>query len=435
MLRRLLLSSATLAIACGSPESGGPPPKTPRIACPDPIGSIPPESCAEIADDFGALSVAGALKLAGTGPEAEARISAIRAAGALGNLLKEKRVGVCEQYNACKLRPADLAARDKELFELMRALLDLWDKRRFSDAGGVARFHDELRALHRKLDGKSGDPDEAPAAGAAPAAATAREVPGEALARVDGPGLSFKAEAGVVTATAAGEGSREILRSRPDSLPLEKGHRYQITIAGAYAPPAAPLFGRGDEVRVKLRYRAGAAAEISVGLRSLEDVDWNEAASVKKVDKGEGSLEASLTASSNASGVYLVVGARGAAVDLDELEITRGDKLLAAARAEAPDEPLVKTRCAPSTKKPLAGTKSFHCEAPAPDLLTVGAPASYLTVAVRAGGSERASLSTVSLEGGRTIDAALPERGELVIGLAGPGTATVRSVGVREIAR
>ena len=57
-------------------------------------------------------------------------------------------------------------------------------------------------------------------------------------------------------------------------------------------------------------------------------------------------------------------------------------------------------------------------------------------MAVRSKSSgERAALRTLSLEGGRSLDAALAEDGELVVGLAGAGTATLRTIEVRNVGK
>ena len=91
---------ALAALACGS--SG----KTPAVAmmpCPPPMGPIPKEDCAEIADDFGALQVGGALQLAGTRKGVEPRLEAIRAVATLADTIKDRRVKLCESYVKCRV--------------------------------------------------------------------------------------------------------------------------------------------------------------------------------------------------------------------------------------------------------------------------------------------------------------------------------------------
>lgn len=129
----LLVPALALLSACGGSVEA--PPSAPtssvlaaggeKLECPAPIGSVPREDCTAVADDFGALSVAGSLKLAGSGRDADARIEAIRSAAALANMLKEQRVSLCELHDECKVTSDDHAAKDKLLAGTMRALIDL----------------------------------------------------------------------------------------------------------------------------------------------------------------------------------------------------------------------------------------------------------------------------------------------------------------------
>jgi len=118
-----------------------------EISCPSPIGTIPRENCADIAEDFGALSVDGAMKIATTSKGSEERIEAIRAAGDLAKRLKERRVELCGQYNACKMTLADHNKEDERLAGLMSSLIKLWDERKFLDSDGVGKLHLQVKAL------------------------------------------------------------------------------------------------------------------------------------------------------------------------------------------------------------------------------------------------------------------------------------------------
>jgi hypothetical protein len=92
----------------------------------------------------------------------------------------------------------------------------------------------------------------------------------------------------------------------------------------------------------------------------------------------------------------------------------------------------VKTSCAPDAAQPLAGKRSLRCEGQG-DLVTLGMPAAFLEIAVRGASGDRAVLRTQSLEGGRSLDATLKEDAELLITIAGAGTATVRAVEVQAV--
>lgn len=424
-----LSAIAAAASACGSSSAttGGAPAPGEEIRCPSPIGRIHPESCADVAADFGALSVGGALKHAESSPDAERRAAAIRAADTLAQALKTERVRLCEQYNACKVPPKDLAERDRLLADLMSSLIKLWDGRKLTDAASVDRFHQEVLALHRHIDPSVGKPA-GPAA--PPASAPSIRVEGNALAKLEGAGVTIKLEPGGAIVTVSDEASHDVLRSSAEQARLEAGKRYLIKVTGSYAPAAAPLLAPGDEVTIRLKYRAAQASELYAALRSIEDPESSEAITTWKLAAGEkGSKEASLTAPAGASGPYIGIGVGGTgAVEIDDIELVRGGKVIAAARAEAAAEPHVKTSCSEVAVKAIAGKKSLRCAGGAGDKITIGRPASHFFVAVRGPTAERAVLRTLSLEGGRSLDASLTEKAEIVLGLAGPGTATVRAI-------
>ena len=398
-----------------------------KLACPEPLGSIPREDCSAVADEFGALSVAESLKLAGTGRDADARLEAIRSAAALANTLKEQRVSLCELYDKCKVTPADHAAKDQLLTGSMRALIDLWNKRRFSGADAVVRFRESVRSLEQKVNG------DAMAAPGPPKSLTAAQ----ALAPVEGAGLSFKADGTALVVTAQGAGSRVALRTKPEALPLASGHHYRIKVVGAYAPAAAALIAPGEEITVRLKFRADKEGDLYVALRSLEDPDAAESTTTWHVNGGEkGAREATLTADPTSSGFYVGVGMKGAGgIDLDDVEILRAGKAIAAGRAEIDAEPGVKSDCLVIGAGALAGQKSWRCKAGPGDRVLLGQPDSHLFLTLRGPLGDRAVLRTLSLEGGRSVDAAVSEDAELVIGLVGPGTATIRVVETTELAQ
>lgn len=429
-----LAALTALSGACGSSSAtgGSSAAAGEEIRCPGSIGRIRPESCEGVAADFGALSVAGALKHAESSPDAERRVAAIRAADTLAQALKTERVRLCEQYNACKVATKDLAERDRLLADLMSSLVKLWDSRKLTDAASVDRFHQEVLALHRHLDPNAG---KAPASGAGgpaptPAAAPALRIEGNMLTKIESAGVTIKIEPGIATATVSDDASHDVLRSSADQSRLEAGNRYLIRVTGSYTPASPPLLAPGEELTVRLKYRAAQASELYAALRSMEDPESNEAIATWKLAAGEkGTKEAPLTAIAGSSGPYLGVGVMGSGeVEIDDVELVRGGKVIAAARAEAAAEPHVKTSCAELSVKPIAGKKSLRCSGGAGDKLTIGRPASHFFVAVRSASVERAVLRTLSLEGGRSLDASLIEKGELVLGLSGPGTAAIRSV-------
>ncbi len=430
----LLVPVLALAPACGGGANAANP-ATPtssvitsggdKLECPAPIGSVPREDCSAVADDFGALSVAESLKLAGSGRDADARIEAIRAAAALANVLKEQRVSLCELYDKCKVTTADHAARDQVLSSSMRALIDLWNKRRFSGADAVVRFRESVRALDQKVNG-----DVAGAPGPAKSLAAA-----QAFAQVEGAGLSFKVDGSAIVVTAAGAGSRVALRTRPEALPLASGHHYRLKVTGAYAPAAPAIIAPGDELTVRLKFHADKEGDLYAALRSLEDPDAGESTTTWHVNAGEkGAREATLTADPASSGFYLGVGMKGAGgVDLDDVEILRAGKTIAAGRAEIDVEPGVKSDCLVIGAGAIGGQKSWRCKAGAGDRVLIGQPESHLFLTLRGPLGDRAVLRTLSLDGGRSVDATVSDDAELVVGLVGPGAATIRAIETTEL--
>ncbi|UQA56633.1 hypothetical protein [Polyangium aurulentum] len=432
-LSLFLLPSAIAG--CGGAQADAATADSAMVSCPDPIGDIPRESCNEIADDFGALSVSGALKLAGSSKGAEQRIEAIRSAGELAAELKDRRVALCEQYNACKVAPAAHAAEDARLAGIMKALIDAWDARKFQNPDDVDRFRAQVTSMRDKLEGRApaapGEP--APPAGVPGVPGGPVKITADALARIEAQGLSFSGTGGAVTVTATGEGNRDALHSTQDKLPLIGGARYLVRIEGSYTPASPPLIHPGDEITVRLKYRAAAASEIVVALRSLEDPDAVDATSSFRLVAGAGTQQAAFTASPTASGFYVGVGVRGGAVDIDDLEIASGATILAAARGENANEPNVKSGCTVVAQKAIAGRGSLRCEPGEGDKLTIGMPVGHLYLAIRTAAGERALLRTLSLAGGRSLDATVTEDAQLFVGLAGPGTATLQSVAVQTL--
>src|SRR5262249_55832089 len=159
----------------------------------------------------------------------------------LANALKERRVALCEQYNACKVSPADHDAEDARLAELERALFALWDARRLGEPEGATRLTDGLRAIHVRFDGTAGDGPPA-AAPVTPIMSREKTIPGESLARIDGPTAKFRAAAGSLSAVTEDGPKRDVLSVAADALGIEPGHRYQVRVRGKFSSGAgAPV--------------------------------------------------------------------------------------------------------------------------------------------------------------------------------------------------
>jgi len=419
------LASLAIMTGCGGPQSrtGDPSTESPDITCPEPIGTIPRENCTEIADDFGALDVSSALKIAGSSRGSELRIQAIREVADLATVIKDRRVTLCESYNACKVPSADHAAEDQRLATLMKSLIERWDARNFLAKEGVESFRSEVQKIAKQVDANTSDTNPN-----APQSPAQKRIRGEDLQKIEGPGLSFSPASGSITITSTTPGPHDALRT-PLTAPLGSTSKLRIRISGSFTPKTPALITPGDELTVRFKYRTTRAGNLIVALRSLEDPDALDTTSTLNVAAGKGSREASFTALPGASGFYLALGAQDVGpFDLDDIELLRANAPIATARAESSPEPHLTTRCTLSPTSPLAGKASFHCEASEGDALTLGSPKAHLYLALRSQNGERARLRTLSLEGGRSLHASTKEDAELIIGLEGEGRATIQSV-------
>jgi len=240
---------------------------------------------------------------------------------------------------------------------------------------------------------------------------------------------------GGIPNTAKTDGARAVLRASTAELQASSGNRYLIHISGSYSPATPPVIKAGDDLTIRFKYRAAQAGDVYVALRSLEDPDASETTSTLSIAKaGAGEQQATLTAAPGSSGFYVGIGSRTMAVEFDDVEVVRGGSVIASALAEAPKETLVETSCSIDNSKPITGKGTFVCKSGTTDVITIGRPRSHLFIAVRNGtGDDKSILRTMSLDGGRSIDAKLADDSSVVIGLVGPGTATIQAVEVKKL--
>lgn len=428
----LALIPALLAGACSTAPGPGKPGATPQagtILCPAPIGPIAWEDCGEVALEFSALTISPSEKIAGSGRDGRLRIDAIRAASALADTIKDQRVKLCTAVAQCQVSVAEHDARDRVLGESMRALIDAWTHRHLSQADEIRRFREAVRVLDERL--KGGPSVALPVSRASDPHTVLPEV---ALTKVADPALAFRVEAGAVHATATADGPRDVFRSNRDVLPLKGGHRYRITVHGRYVPATRPLVLAGDELLIRLKYRTTKEADLSIALRSFEDPDTNLAVDTWHAGaKAAGTHEAKFSANAQQSGFYVTLAVRGAPVELDDFEVTRQGTVLTAARGEGADGPSVGTDCALSKVKPIAGSHSFLCQAGDGDRMTLGKPAAYVGLVVRDAAGERGSVKSVSLDGGRGVDATMTTDGDLAVVLGGPGAVAIDRIEIADL--
>lgn len=419
--------------ACGGPQGGAQSAAGTEgeVSCPAPIGTIARENCADVSADFGALNVDGALKTAGSSKGADERIEAIKAAGDLATRLKERRVELCTDYNACKMTLAEHNTEDERLAGLMAELIKAWDERNFQDPDGPNQLKAKVRALVVKFDGQApADPT-----ATAEIKPSTTKVSGDKLTQVGGAGLKFSAASGGISVAATTEGARDVLKVSASDMHASGGNRYLIHVTGSYSPASPPLIKAGDDLTVKFKYRAAAAGGGYVALRSLEDPEASESTSSFEVAKaGAGEQQVTLSAAPGSSGFYVGIGSKTTALDFDDIEVVRGGSVIATAQAESAKEANVESSCTIGSGKAISGKGSFACAAGAKDALTIGRPQSHMFITVRTGsGEDRSMLRMMSLEGGRSIDAKISDDSNLVIGLVGPGTAVIQGVQIKKL--
>jgi hypothetical protein len=394
------------------------------MACPLPIGTVPKEDCAAIAADFGAMTVQGALPLAAAGQHAEPKVEAIRAVAALAQSIKDRRVKLCERYAKCTVPLSEHDAEDQALTASMHALIDLWNKRRFSSLGDVARFRAAVLALDVRVNGA--------ADGARPPPPPPRTLKAEeVLTRVEDPGVAFRAEAGAVTVTSSTDGKRDALIAKADALGLSEGHRYHVTLAGAYRPASPPLIAPGDELVARLKYKAEGEASLALSLRSLDDPEGAESTETWRAASGDKAVrEVKLTADPQQNGFYLGFTVKGSPVAVDALELLRGGNVIVAAKA---GEPTTRTDCTAGKAVTGGSAHPLHCVPGEGDRVTLAQPQGYLIVTVRDASGPRASLKALSLEGGRSLDATVGADAQIVFTLVGAGAATVERLEIADL--
>lgn len=168
-----------------------------EYTCPDPIGKIVREDCSRIALSYEGDNVEGSVGVGSIGASGTYKREAIREADQLVQVLKEQRVGLCNDFNTCKLTVAEYGAQKRGLDDSYVGLLAIRDRLKDVDAEGAVRLLEQVRAMSRGVQGGAASPSAAPEsasattpAGAAtgatpaapPAAATAPATPQPAAA-------------------------------------------------------------------------------------------------------------------------------------------------------------------------------------------------------------------------------------------------------------
>ncbi len=241
--------------------------------------------------------------------------------------------------------------------------------------------------------------------------------------------MAFRADGGVVTVSSTTEGKREALLGKPDVLAFPAGHRYRIKIAGSYKPASrAALVQPGDELVARLKYRAEGEASLQLALRSLEDPEAAESTESWRAASGEkGAREFKLAADPQQTGFYLGLVIKGAPCGgRRDSKLLRGGRVLVAGK---PGEPGTRTDCVAGK-----GGKGMRCQPGDGDRVTLAQPEGVPDhQPARRHGARVPRCGALSLEGGRSLDAAVGEDARLVVTLVGSGVATLERIEVTDL--
>ena len=124
-----------------------------EYTCPDPIGKIVREDCSRIALSYEGDNVEGSVGVGNLGASGSYKREAIREADQLVQVLKEQRVGLCNDFNTCKLTVAEYGAQKRGLDDSYVGLLAIRDRLKDVDAEGAVRLLEQVRAMSRGVQG------------------------------------------------------------------------------------------------------------------------------------------------------------------------------------------------------------------------------------------------------------------------------------------
>jgi hypothetical protein len=147
-----------------------------EYTCPDPIGKIVREDCSRIALSYEGDNVEGSVGVGSIGASGSYKREAIREADQLVQVLKEQRVGLCNDFNTCKLTVAEYGAQKRGLDDTYVGLLAIRDRLKDVDAEGAVKLLSQVRAMSRGVQGEAPAttaPSAPPATTEAPAATPA----------------------------------------------------------------------------------------------------------------------------------------------------------------------------------------------------------------------------------------------------------------------
>lgn len=118
-----------------------------EYVCPDPIGRIVREDCSKIALKYEGHDVQGSVGVGAFGASGSYKEQAIREADQLVQVLKEQRVGLCNDFNTCKLTVSQYRGEKTKTDDSFVALLAIKDKLKDVDADGAVKLLQQIRGI------------------------------------------------------------------------------------------------------------------------------------------------------------------------------------------------------------------------------------------------------------------------------------------------
>jgi hypothetical protein len=144
-----LVVSVTAASCGGSSTRGG---GYEEYECPQPVGQIVREDCAQTALRYDGIEFSGSASVAGVAEgTASYKDSALRQADRLVAMLKEHRVALCNDYNTCKLTVGEYREEKARLDDSFVALAALQDRVEQMDAEGAAKLLGEIQSIRSRV--------------------------------------------------------------------------------------------------------------------------------------------------------------------------------------------------------------------------------------------------------------------------------------------
>lgn len=155
ILRGLAALTAIVAVTAAAASCGGSSTRGggyEEYECPQPVGAIVREDCAQTALRYDGVEFSGSVGVAGVAEgSATYKETALRQADRLVAMLKEHRVALCNDFNTCKLTVGEYREEKGRLDDSFVALAALQDRVQQMDAEGAAKLLAEIQSIRSRV--------------------------------------------------------------------------------------------------------------------------------------------------------------------------------------------------------------------------------------------------------------------------------------------